>query len=68
MVNFATSTAGSIPHSANEAALETSVPSTERELRYQRIQQLRDAIGSRQYSVSAGELADALLRAARRTN
>jgi anti-sigma28 factor (negative regulator of flagellin synthesis) len=66
MVNFATSIGGSVPPSANEVVLKTPSPSGE--LRRQRIQQLREAIESGQYRVSARDVADALLRAARQTN
>lgn len=68
MVNFATSAAAAIPRSAREVVLEARVPSAERGLRRLRIQQLREAIESGQYRVSASELADAFLRSARRAN
>ena len=66
MVNFGTSAAGSIPPSANEVVLEASAPGAQHEPRRHRIQQLREAIESGQYRVSAADLADALLRTARR--
>jgi anti-sigma28 factor (negative regulator of flagellin synthesis) len=76
MVNFATTAAGAIPPVANEIANEVAnevVPNAppadlEGKLRLQRIRQLREAIESGQYCVAASELADALLRAARRAN
>ena len=68
MVNSATLATGSIPPSATEVVLERPVPKAERELRRRRIQQLREAIESGQYRVSAGDLADALLRCARQAN
>jgi flagellar biosynthesis anti-sigma factor FlgM len=68
MVNFGTSVAGSIPPSANEVVLEASAPGAGREVRRQRIQQLREAIEGGQYRVSADDLADALLRSARQAN
>ena len=68
MVNFGTSAAGSIPPSANEAVVEASAPSAGRAARRQRIQRLREAVESGQYCVSAGDLADALLRSARQAN
>lgn len=68
MVNFATSAAGSIPPSTNEVILEAPAPGEERELHRLRIRHLRDAIESGQYRVSAGDLADAILRSARQAN
>lgn len=68
MVNFGTSAAASIPPSANEVLVEASAPGSERVARRERIQQLRDAIESGQYSVSAGNVADALLRSGRKAN
>jgi anti-sigma28 factor (negative regulator of flagellin synthesis) len=68
MVNFATPAAGSIPPSANVVAIDASAPSAGREGRRQRIQQLREAIGNGHYRVSADDLADAILRAARQAN
>jgi anti-sigma28 factor (negative regulator of flagellin synthesis) len=38
------------------------------EVRQQRVRQLREAIEGGQYRISAGDLADALLRAARQAN
>lgn len=66
MVNFETSATGSIPPSADEFVLE--VPGCERKLRQQRIQRLRERIESGQYRISAADLADAILRAARQAN
>ena len=68
MMNFATSAAGAIPSLANEVAPNASMPAAQRQLRRQRIRQLREAIDSGQYHVAAGDLADALLRAARQAN
>ena len=68
MVNPGTSTAASIPPPANEVALETTASAAPRELRRQRIHWLREAIENGQYSVSAGDLADALLRSGREAN
>lgn len=67
MVNLGTSAAGSIPPSANEAC-EASAVTTQNDSRRQRIQQLRESIESGQYRVSAHNLADALIRAARQAN
>jgi anti-sigma28 factor (negative regulator of flagellin synthesis) len=68
MVNFGTSAAASIPPSANEVVLEASAPTTRREPRRLRVRQLREAIEGGEYRVSAGDLADAILRAARQAN
>lgn len=68
MVNSGTSAAGSIPLSVNEVVLETRASGTQHEPRRHRIQQLREGIESGQYRVSAGDLADALLRTARQAN
>ncbi len=68
MVNFGTSAAGAIPPSANGVVLEVSAHSVQHELRRHRIQRLRESIEAGQYSVSAGELADALLRSVRQAN
>ena len=67
MVNFGTSAAASIPPSANEVVLEAAA--AERlESRRLRIRELREAIEGGEYRVSAGDLADAILRAARHSN
>ena len=66
MVNLATPATASIPPSANEVALETAT--TERQLRRQRIQQLREAVERGHYHVSAEDLATALLRSSRQAN
>jgi anti-sigma28 factor (negative regulator of flagellin synthesis) len=68
MMNFATSAAGAIAPLADEVASKAHARREGIELRRLRIQQLREAIESGQYRVSASDLADALLRAARRTN
>ena len=68
MVNFGTSAVGSIPGAANDVIFEAAPTGVKRHLRPQRIHQLREAIESGQYRVSAGDLADALLRAARQAN
>ena len=68
MVNFGTSAAGSIPPSANEVVFEAPAFHAQAEFRRQRIRQLRDAIEGGPYHVSAGDLADAILRAARHAN
>ena len=68
MVNFATSALGSIPPSANEVVLEGHAHNAEHEARRHRIQQLREAIEGGHYSVSASDLADALLRVSRQAN
>jgi anti-sigma28 factor (negative regulator of flagellin synthesis) len=68
MVNFATSAAASIPPAANEVVIKVSAPSVGRETRRHRIQRLREAIESGQYRIPAGDLADAILRAARHAN
>ena len=68
MVNSGTSAAGSMPPSANEVVLAAPAPGAQREPRRHRIQRLREAIESGQYRVSAGDLADVLLRAARQAN
>jgi anti-sigma28 factor (negative regulator of flagellin synthesis) len=68
MVNFGTSAAGSIPPSANEVVLEVSANGAHHDARRQRIHQLREAIEGGQYCVSAADLADAILRAARQAN
>ena len=68
MVNFGTAAAGSIPLSVNEVVLEAPASRAQTELRRHRIQCLREAIESGQYHVAAGDLADALLRAARHAN
>ena len=68
MVNSATLATGSIPPSANEVVLEVSAQAAQHEARRNRIQQLREAIEGGQYRVSAGDLADALLRCARQAN
>jgi len=68
MVNLGTSAADSIPPSANEVVVESQVLGAERAARRQRIQHLRETIETGQYCISAGDLADALLRAARRAN
>lgn len=68
MVNFATQATGSIPPSANEVVLEAPASGVQAELRGQRLKRLREAIQSGQYNVAATDLADALLRAARRAN
>jgi anti-sigma28 factor (negative regulator of flagellin synthesis) len=69
MVNFGTSVAGSIPPSAKQVVVETAAASSAVHApRRQRIQRLREVIEAGQYRVSAGELADAILRAARSAN
>lgn len=68
MVNFGTSAAASIPPSANEVVFAAPAPGAQHEPRRRRIQQLREAIESGQYRVSADDLADALLRTARQAN
>jgi len=68
MVNFATLTTDSIPHSANAVELEATGASTAGEVRCQRIQGLRQAIERGQYRISAGDLADAIFRAVRQAN
>jgi flagellar biosynthesis anti-sigma factor FlgM len=68
MVNFGTSVEASIPPSAKQVVLEASASSALHEVRRQRIQRLREAIDGGQYRVSAGELADAILRASRQAN
>ena len=68
MVNLGTSAAGSIPPSANEVVVESQSRGAGRAGRSQRIQQLRVAIENGQYSVSACDLADAVLRSARQAN
>jgi flagellar biosynthesis anti-sigma factor FlgM len=68
MVNFGTSTAASLPPSAKEVVLATPALSAQHEPREHRIQQLREAIEGGQYRVSAGDLADAILRASRQAN
>ena len=68
MVNFVTSAEDAIPRSTNKVVLDTPVPGAARELRCQRVRQIREAIENGQYRISAAELADALLRAARRAN
>jgi anti-sigma28 factor (negative regulator of flagellin synthesis) len=68
MVNFGTSTAASIPPSAKEVVLATPALSAQHGPRGRRIQQLREAIEGGQYRVSAGDLADAILRVSRQAN
>jgi len=68
MVNLGTPAAGSIPPSANEVVIESQASGAGRAARRQRIQQLRENIETGQYCISAGDLADALLRSARHAN
>jgi anti-sigma28 factor (negative regulator of flagellin synthesis) len=68
MVNFGTSAAASIPPSAKEVVLATPALSAQHAPRPHRIQQLREAIEGGHYRVCAGDLADAILRAARQAN
>ena len=68
MVNLGTLAAGSIPPSANEVVVESQSPGAGRMARRERIQRLREAIEHGQYCISAGDLADALLRLARQAN
>ena len=68
MVNFGTSAAVSIPLSANEVGLDAPVLSAQHETRLHRIHHLREVIEGGQYRISAGDLADAILRASRQAN
>lgn len=68
MMNSAAPATGAIPPSANEGVLGTSALSAQHEQGSERIQRLREVIARGNYHVSAGDLADALLRAARQAN
>lgn len=67
MVNVLTTAAGAGLPPASDSQCEVPAPAQELGPRC-RIVQLREAIEAGEYRISAAELADALLRAARRAN
>jgi anti-sigma28 factor (negative regulator of flagellin synthesis) len=67
MVGVTTSNGIALRVSANDTVLE-ALPVTEKHERLQRIHEIREAIERGIYSISARQLADAILRAARRAN
>ena len=68
MEHLVTPPAGSAVTTLTDVVLEAPSPCAAQEQRQRRILQLRDAIESGDYRVAASDLADALLRVARRAN